>query len=485
MTVALGLLPRLLWLGSVPPALHPDEVANAADAAGAELALSYAHERGGRVEGVYVWLAMPSMRLARALGWPSLEAAARLPAALAGCLLLIALAWAAAELSRLGRGRVSWGFVIGATLCLALQPWAWHTSRLALRATLTPLCLCVGLAAWLRAEAAPRPWPWAILAGGALAAAALTYAPVRLAVPWIACGLWFSRDRASARGREATRALRCALALAVAATLLLLPFTLWGGGASRLDAVLALDPQEPAASLWRCLRGYFGHFGPRFLFSGSSSRGFSPERVGLIPHWQIPALALGIVGACVQRGRRGGILVGGLLLFPLAASFTRDAPNALRAILGLPLLALMAGQGWQLMARYVAQGRKAGGPRAALCAALVAGLALWAGWEEARLARAYFVTHPRLEAAFYYPGRRELVRRAAALAAEGRGVTCELPFLEASLRLYAPQLEAQRLEGERWALGPGAGEVELRVELSPEGQVRLVEAPIRSGSKRP
>ena len=43
-------VPRLAWLGSAPPALHPDEAATAADAL--ELpraALSFAHERGGRV----------------------------------------------------------------------------------------------------------------------------------------------------------------------------------------------------------------------------------------------------------------------------------------------------------------------------------------------------------------------------------------------------------------------------------------------------
>lgn len=487
--VLLGLIPRLVNLGSAPPALHPDEAANAADAGAGTWALSYPHERGGQVEGPYVWLAIPVVQGARSLGWPSVEAAARLPAALAGCLLLAASAWAAFELSRLGRARASWSFVVGATLCLALQPWAWHFARLALRASLTPLALTVGLAAWLAAERSARPLPWALLAGASLAAGALIYPPVRMLVPCVAAGLFMSSPprEESPSGRARARASRVALGCALLGAVALVPWTLWGAGAARLESVLAWDSAEPVASLARCARGYLGHYGTRFLFSGSSSRGFSPEGVGLVPHWQIPALVAGILVGLVRRERRDGLLLGGLLLFPLAAALTRDVPNALRAILGVPVLALLAGSGWEVLSHYVQRGRKRGAGRALGCALAVLGLALWAGWEEARLARAYFVVHPRREAAFYYPGRRELIARAVEIAQTGSAVRCELPFLEASLRLYAPQLRAERSAGERWTLGSGEPRVELSVELGPEGEVRVGERALapRSGSKRP
>lgn len=464
-----GAIPRLAGLGSVPPALHPDEAATAADASSffRAPALAYPHERGGWVEGTYVALAAAPLALSKATGWFGLEAAARLPASLAGCLLILAVAWAGRELTR------SWQVAAGAAICLALQPWAWHFSHLALRGTITPLFVAIGLAAWLRSERAERPLPWGLLAGSSLALAALTYPPLRLQAPLLALLLWASRPKPAAEVEEPRAqvlARRWALALCLVGSLVLVPWTLGGQGAERLEAVWAWKSEAGlGTNLAQLGKDYFRHFGTRFLFSGSSSRGFAPEGVGLIPRWQGVLLVLGILASLVRRRRSDGLILALVLLFPLAAAPTRDVPNAMRAVLGIPALALLAGRGWQSVAFLLREGKREGARGAVLMAVLSACLGIGAGGTAAHKARLYFDSYPHREAAFYYPGRRELIKRAQLLAAAGQASSCELPFLEASLRLYAPDLPVRR-EGERWILGPG--EPTVRLSLTRKGRVR-------------
>lgn len=465
-----GAIPRVHGLDAVPPALHPDEAATAADASAffQAPALVYAHERGGWVEGTYVAAAAAPLAVAEGAGW-SLEAAARLPASLAGCLLVLAVAWAGRELTR------SWQVAVGAALCLALQPWAWHFSHLALRGTLTPLLVTVGLAAWLRSERGSLRW--GLLAGASLGLAALTYPPLRLQVPLLALALWASRPRG---GDSASRvAGRWALGLALVGSLALVPWTLAGAGAERLQAVWAWEAEAGLGqNLARLGKGYFRHFGTRFMFSGSSSRGFAPEGVGLLPRWQGVLLVLGILAALFRRRRQDWLILGLVLLFPLAAAPTRDVPNAMRAVLGIPALALLAGRGWQALAFFLREGRREG-PRAAVLMFLVAGsLGLGAGATAAHKWRLYFVAYPHREAAFYYPGRKELAQRASALHAQGRASRTTAPFMEAALRLYAPDLPARR-EGSAWVLGSGPPAVLL--SLTKQGRIRERPLARRSG----
>ncbi len=447
-------------LGTLPPALHHDEAATAADALelpGAP-ALTFRHERGGWVEGTYVWAAAPAVALAARTGSPSLEAAARLPAALGSVALVLAVYLV---------GRVLGGPALGlaAAACLAVSPWGWHFGRLALRATLVPPLATLGVALVLVAR--QRGQRWALAGGLALALAGATYPPARPVAPLLALAF------AWAAGLPARGA---ALAAAPAAVVLalLLPWTLAGAGAERLGEVAVWgDGAGPLTCLARAARGYVLHFSPRFLFSGASSRGFAPEGVGLLPLWHAPLLALG----CYELARRarGGeasaapgarqarALLAWLLLAPAAAALTRDVPNALRAALALPAFALVAGVG---LARIVtlARARRPG-------ALALTALALVATAELGRDAHAYFVRYPREQATFYHPERRALALVAGRLAAEGRTVLVEAEFLEASLRLYAPNA-ARRRHGDRWVVGPGAPTA--RLEVGEAGGVRVL-----------
>lgn len=407
LVVALAALLRLPGLDRVPGPLHPDEAAVVGDVRAGRWQATYAREtdRGEvRDEGTYVWLAAPAIALGDAVGLP-VEASARLPAALAG-LALVAGTFA------LVRDLAGPRTAVLAALLVALEPWAVHASRLALRGVLVPPLVVLGL--WcLRG----RSWPSALSGGLLLAAAAATYPPARLVVPPLALA-WVLLGPAPRRPRLLGL---LPLGLAFAA---LLPWTL---SSARLGQVWA--PQGAA-------RGWALHYSTRFLWSGATSRGFAPEGVGLLLLAEAPLLAAGLASLVARRHAR---LLAWLALFPAAAALTTDVPNALRAVLGLPVLAIVGAAGAAALLRRA--------PRALLPLLLV--LAANGAVAHAR----YRHVHAEGEARFYYAGRRELARALEREARRG-ALLVEAPFVRAYVEAYAPGL-ALASTGEGLVVGDG------------------------------
>jgi 4-amino-4-deoxy-L-arabinose transferase-like glycosyltransferase len=427
----LAALLRVPGLDALPPGLHPDEAANAADALdlsrGQGAALAYAHERGGWVEGTYVWLAAPAFWLP-----VEPETAVRLPAAASGVLAVLAVYLLGA---RLGDRRLG----LLAALLLATAPWGYHHARLALRASLLPALVVGGLAAWERDRRQPSAQAGALgalLLGGA----ALTYPPARLVVPLLATA-WLAISRTPARRAAAL------LGPVWLVFWVLLPWTLSGPGSQRLVELSVLDRGAGVGpSTYAALRGYALHFTTRHLFSGATSRGFAPEGVGLLPLWTAPLLLAGLVALISRRDRACWLLGAWLLLHPLSAAFTRDVPSALRANLGLPALALLGGLGGTALLDRLGPSRRRAALAAACVTMAVAGCA--GAWTYAR------VTRQPHQAAFYYAGRREIVREAAR---SGEVTHLRGEFWEAYLRLYAPTLPRDREPG-GWVVGDTARE---------------------------
>lgn len=437
--VLLALALRAPELDRVPGPLHPDEAADAVHARDllARPALTFPHEGGGWDEGTYVWLAAPCVALADATGWPPVEAAVRVPALAAGLALVVAIFLLARDA---GGSRLA----LFAALTVAVLPWAVHLSRLALRAALVPPLLVLGL--WLLDRGGRRALGGSLL----LALAAATYTPARLVVPLIAA-LYV----ATLEPRPTPRRAALLLAAPALTLLALLPWTLGAEGGQRLAQVgIGLEPLA-------ALRGWALHFSPRFLFSGATSRGFAPEGVGLLPLLLVPLLVAGLARLVARAGRRdaGALrLLGWLALAPLAAAFTRDVPSALRAVMALPALALLAAHGADALVDLDAPARRRLTAVAlALLITLGAARPLWT----------YVLVHPGREAGFYYAGRRELVRSLAAHARAGEAVRVQGPYVAAYARLYAPDV-ALREEGGALVLGPGAPRWE--VVLSPDGR---------------
>jgi 4-amino-4-deoxy-L-arabinose transferase-like glycosyltransferase len=335
LVLAAGL--RLAGLGSLPPALHPDEAANAYEArclletgrssAGELLPLVFPHHGVNWVEGAYVWLEAPAL----ALAGDQVEAGARLPAALAGIAAVLATFFLGSELASRRVGLL-------AALTLAAEPWAVHFSRIGFGPAFEPALLAAGLALAVRALGLPPPGGGrggvgvaaAVGAGVVLGLATLAYAPARLVVPVLALALVLVR--------RAPWRLGVALMLPVGgALLLILPFAVSPRGLHHWK-----DIASPTAS--DVVRGYVMHFSTRTLFSGEVEQGFAAK--GTPPlHWlEGPFILLGIVFAARSEGR-ARFLVAWLLAFPLAGALTKPAPNLVRAIFGLPLFALLGAVG--------------------------------------------------------------------------------------------------------------------------------------------
>jgi 4-amino-4-deoxy-L-arabinose transferase-like glycosyltransferase len=323
---------RFVELGTLPPALHPDEAANALEALslresgrstdGRFLPVVFEHHGVDYVEGTYIWLAVPFVSDA--------DASIRIPAALAGTFAILATFFLGA---RLGGTRLG----LLAALLLAIEPWAVHHSRFGDRPTLEPLLLAAGLALGLRGFDT-RSQGLSALGGLLLGGALVNYPPARIVVPLVA--LAFALSVAQDRREGA-----CFLVPIVLAGIAILPFAFSERGLHRLHDI---GVTSPGAVLY----AYGLHFVPKTLFLGAEGQGFLPKGVGPLHFFEAPLVLLALVPAA--RVKRCRFLLAWLVVFPLASAFTQPAPNLIRAIFGLPLFALLGALGIETLLQRAA-----------------------------------------------------------------------------------------------------------------------------------
>lgn len=102
------------------------------------------------------------------------------------------------------------------------------------------------------------------------------------------------------------------------------------------------------------LARYLGHFSPDFLFFGEDATPrISIHPIGKLQWVALPFLLLGLVSLIKQGRRRDWLLLAWLLLAPLPASLTNDAPHGLRSLLLLPALWLLIVMGLKVSYQWV------------------------------------------------------------------------------------------------------------------------------------
>ncbi len=409
---------RLWQLGTLPPGFFVDEVATGydaytllqtgADAYGRPWPL-FARSLGDYNEALYRYLAMPSVAL-----FGNTEFAVRLPAALAGCLTIVALFVLVRRCS--GPQVALW-----AALCLAISPWHLHFSRIAFRAGLLPLFFTAGLACFALAivpnrkqEPPTRPGIWLVASGVLFAISLYTYSAARVFVPLFVLGLLALhvrqlRQRPWATGVAALAFLGMLGGLA----------TFWFSeeGMARSQAVGATWGRETWGR-------YLSYFDPRWLFwqGDPNPRHQVPGTAPLLLQ-DLLLLPLGLwVMAQTWRQTGSRWLLGWLLLFPVAAALTAER-HALRALIGAPAFAWLAGLG---AARLVRWSPRVGVQRAGACALALTCLGLAGSW-----LHRYFKEYPTTGAQAWIYGVREALQTAAN---HGDGPVClsnrmPVPFL--------------------------------------------------------
>jgi 4-amino-4-deoxy-L-arabinose transferase-like glycosyltransferase len=381
---------RLFQLAAFPPGLYVDE---AMDGNNARQALEthrfqvFYPEDNGR-EGLYVNAAALSIAMFGNRAW-----ALRVPAAIFGVLTVWGLYLLGAELISASAG-------LGAAFFLATSFWHLVFSRMAFRAIAAPLFLVWALYLLLVAFRRARP-AWMMLAGVVYGLGFYTYLAYRV-TPLLVVAMWIAYGRR--RMRKSAWIFAGAAAL-VAAPLAVYfaghPGTFWG----RAALVSVIGGPRPAAEIvlncWRTARMLF-------------TRGDHNWRHNVAWRAELfwPVAACMVVGIWVAWRRHQPILLW-LAVGMLPAVLSTEAPHALRAILMLPAVCLLAALGAQQAAAWLGRAAPARGLLQA--AAAVAVLALC--YQPYHTYFDVWARNPKTAEAFDSP-YTELARRIAAAPPE-------------------------------------------------------------------
>ena len=316
---------------------------------------------------------------------------ARLPAALFGVAGLLAVYVA-------GRRWIGPRAAMAAAGLLAVWPWHLHFSRIGFEAVSFPTLLTFGMGLLLRGLERPR----ALLGGAALLGLCLyAYPSATVVVPLLAGAFaWIGRDAWKNAWRPAVGAAALLglfflpILLMVlgnvhqerAQSLLITAADVDGERGIRflrdvgLDAVLGVRALKIAALF---LYNYVSYLGPGFLFlDGDPNPRHGVSGFGTCLLLTLPLLILGLVALVRTRHERSSqLLLAWLILYPVAPSLTVEGPHAIRALHGVPALALLAGLGFDILLRFFNDSFSAGSGRGLRKAALgvAAALAVTAG----------------------------------------------------------------------------------------------------------
>lgn len=332
---------RMVWLGSLPPALFRDEaekgytafciLRTGHDLFGHYLPL-FINAFGVTTSAVYQYAAIPFIAAFGLNEW-----SVRLPAVAAG-LLTIAINWAWVMRQR-GRSVALW-----TTFFLALSPWHIVFSRWAQQGIFLPFFLSVAFYFWQSYLEGRRH----ALAGcaAAYALAIYTYDVARLFVPLlILIKIVLYRRELKSRLQESMAAL--VTLLVCLSPVIWLMVTNPGAAQARFRFVSIAQPgMSPLSVASAFLHNYSLHFSPAFLvFHGDQELRHSPG-TGMLTLMEFVAFAAGIVYILRNRTRQNLMWLAAILLFPVAASLTRvGIPHALRGIVAVPVIQNIAGLG--------------------------------------------------------------------------------------------------------------------------------------------
>lgn len=395
LVLIVGALLRLPALGSVPNGLFLDEAARGYDAY--SLLQTGADQYGVRwplfAEGLddytptlYTLLVIPSVAL---LGLT--EAAARLPAALAG-IATIATTWLC------GRALFgAWAGLVAAAL-VAISPWHILPSRTGAEWVLLPLLGSLGV--WLLVRGR-RHGPSLLLAGLVLGVGLYSYAFARLLMPLLLAGfvmISWGAVRAQWRWAVAGAAVFLPLALPI------VQFSMMPAGQARLQSVVPLDRYRGLALIPYALGNFASYFGPGFLLWGSEpTHHHRLEGFGPILWIMVPLVAAALVALTRRPSREGLFCLWWLVAAPASAALHRESPSSALLLGAIPAWQILSGCGASVVLRWILPARRH--IALALVSLFVIGWLATAGL----VARALYVEYPVYAAEDWLYGARETI----------------------------------------------------------------------------
>ncbi|PKO14132.1 hypothetical protein CVU37_14940 [candidate division BRC1 bacterium HGW-BRC1-1] len=339
--VAVGAALRMVRLDSLPPALFRDEAEKLMNGwslleTGRDLSKHwmplFIQVFGVTTSAIYQYCTVPFIWLFGVNEW-----SARLPAATVGTLTL-AVNYAYMKRER-GRDVAFW-----ATAFLLISPWHITFSRWAQQGIFLPLALASGMLCWRQFLNGRR---WALPAAAVCFGVGIyAYDVARVFFPL------FMLVLVALYPRELWRRWRETLVAAVVFAVTISPVAMLmlnesAAAQARFNAISIFQPgASPGAVCSVFLHNYFSHLIPPFLLIFGDAELRHGSGVGVVTIAEFISMGAWAYYAVKRRRREDAVWLAWFLLFPVAASLTREGvPHALRAIVAIPLIQNMAGVG--------------------------------------------------------------------------------------------------------------------------------------------
>lgn len=351
----LGFLLRFYQLGLNPPSLDWDEASLAYNAY--SLAKTGADEYGNKwplsirsfddyKPPLYVYLSVPVVGLFGPTEW-----AIRLPSALAGLALVVAVYFLS---KKLFSGRIAQL----SALFVAISPWSIQFSRAAFEANVGIFFFTLGILFFVSGLKSKK---LLILSALSLSLSAYSYHSFRLLVPMIVPLLFF-----------VYRVKPVIFAGVLAITFLPIIANLFFSSSARLSMVTifndnnllnksaihtAYDQQKNdylglifdnrrLVFVTTVAKNYLDHFNFDFLFvRGDSGYQHHAADMGMLYLWDFVFIIAGILWLLAYRQNSAALVLGIFLLAPIPSAFTTGTPHPVRAMAMIPWLQIFAAVG--------------------------------------------------------------------------------------------------------------------------------------------
>ncbi|PIV19413.1 MAG: hypothetical protein COS41_00930 [Elusimicrobia bacterium CG03_land_8_20_14_0_80_50_18] len=356
--LALGAFLRLYQLGRIPDGIYCDEAANGydsycllktgADMHGRVLPLVINHHNIDFLEPLYVYLSIPLIAL-----FDLSVFSTRLLAALTGILTIFSVFLLAKELFGVKTALI-------AALFIAAAPWHVHFSRTAFRAILSPLFITTGLFFFFRAF---RKASSLTASAAAFGLSLNSYTAAKISVPLMLLFLLLIYRREFAvllRDKKNARYMALsALILFFLAAAAYIPFFLYKNPRHAGLSVFSTAGQP----FFVFLKNFFKHFSPDFLFiSGDANLRHGISGFGQYLHIMALFIPAGILFSFRNTKKKLLLIVLFFLTGILPAAVTNEGtPHALRAIISMPFLGILASYGavklYDLLAKKKSRGK--------------------------------------------------------------------------------------------------------------------------------
>lgn len=328
--LAIASILRLTFLGTIPNGFFCDEASNGYDSYSilhtmrdqyGEFLPMFARALNDYRPSLYIFLTIPFIKF-----FGLNEFSTRLPAAIIGILTVLVIFYLAKEIFGKKVALIS-------ALLLSISPWHIQFSRIAFEAILLPFLFSLAVLFFIKSFTKAN---YLILSAVIFALSLHTYQAARVFVPLYLLGLIIFYWQHLWKHRKTTL-----IALTLFLLIFIPLFSFWispEGMARAASSRIEINPIK-------ILQYYLSYFHPNFLFiEGDPIARHSPAKIGELYYFEFFTVIVGLFYLFKEQIKEKRILLLWFFLYPIPAALT-SPEHALRAMVGVPLFAVISGYG--------------------------------------------------------------------------------------------------------------------------------------------